>query len=82
MSKNHFKQFVSHLGLDDKRIDAIIREEPLLEEQYYTALKEIIESRESRRAAVTLNDLKEGLLSCFRHDLVGLVMRRIEATRD
>ncbi|XP_003391780.1 PREDICTED: uncharacterized protein LOC100638322 [Amphimedon queenslandica] len=79
MTKNHFKQFVSYLGLDSTRIEAIIREEPLLEEQYYTALKEIIESK---GAAVTLNDLKEGLRLCLRHDLVALVMRRIEATRD
>ena len=79
MSKNHFKQFFSHLGLDSTRMEAIIREEPLLEEQYYTALKEIIELRGT---GITLNDLKDGLLLCLRHDLVGLVMKRIEATRD
>lgn len=78
MTQNHFKQFCTHLGLERTRADAIIRDEPLLEECYYAALKEILDSG----AVLTFNDLKDALLLCSRQDLVGLVIRRIEATRD
>lgn len=77
MEADHFKQFCIEMGLDRESAERIIRQEPLPEEQYYNALKELVQGSSN---PLTFNDVKDGLLSCSRMDLVTLVINRIKCT--
>lgn len=60
------------MGLDKETTEIISRQEDLPEEQYYHALKKLVLT-----GSLTFNDLKNGLLSCSRIDLIGMIINRV-----